>query len=590
MKRHLRAALLTATLLGSGPALGNSLFSYQGFLEQANVPVSGTYDLRFTLYGAASGGIPLSGAGIDNPISRSSVSVVDGRFTTSLYFGDTAFTGAQRWMSIEIKPAGTGSFAVLTPRQPVTPALRALHADDATLAQTVPDGSVGTAEIDTTQVQRRISGTCPADQAIARVNEDGSVVCATARASEITQVIGRNGISGSGTSGTVALALASNAIVASQIGNAQVGTAALADGAVTTAKIAPGAVTLAKIDSNEVQRRITSTCPLGRVANRVTQGGGLDCTYTTWDGLNGNSASGNYAAVNGGNNNTASGSHAVVNGGFFNVASGNYATVNGGGLNQAAGQYSTVSGGANNAAMGMYSSVLGGMLNCAGGNYSLAMGRRAKVRPANGTTGVAGCAGVPTAANSLGDQGTFIFADSQDANFTSTGWNQFLVRAQGGVLFNRDSTTVSFPAGSFIATESGAYLSTGGTWTNASSRTLKTAFEVVDAGRILDKVLTLPMATWEYIAAPEAGRHLGPVAEEFHALFGLGDRSDEISTSDAGGIALAAVQGLAQRQDGALETLAERASASTAQLRADIAALRARIEAMRTTHATEARP
>lgn len=590
MKRHLRAALLAATLLGSGTALGNSLFSYQGFLEQANVPVSGTYDLRFTLYGAASGGSPLSGAGIDNPISRSSVSVVDGRFTTSLYFGDTAFTGAQRWMSIEIKPAGTGSFAALSPRQAVTPALRALYADDAAITQTVPDGSVGTADIVTSQVQRRITGSCPVDQAIAKINEDGSVVCAAARTSNITRVQGRKGITGNGTSGTVALSLTPDGIVAAQIADAQIGTVALADGAVTTAKIAPGAVNLSKIHSNEVQRRVGSACPAGRVVQRITQGGAVQCGVTDWDGINNNVISGSSATVSGGTNNTASGANSVISGGGFNTASGEYATVTGGAFNHASGGYSTITGGSLNGATGWGSAVLGGFDNCAGGTYSLAMGRRAKVRPGSTATLVSGCLDVAKSTHINGDQGTFIFADSQDADFVSTGANQFLVRAQGGVLFNRDSATVSIPTGRFINTETGAYLSSGGTWTNASSRTLKTAFRNVDASRIFDQVLTLPMSTWQYIAAPEAGRHLGPVAEDFRAMFALGDRDDEISTADAGGVALAAVQGLAQKQDAALETLTQHASHDTAQVRAGIAALRARIEAMRAAHVTEAQP
>ena len=59
--------------------------------------------------------------------------------------------------------------------------------------------------------------------------------CATARSSDITRVQGRKGISGNGTSGTVVLSLAPNGIVATQIADAQIGTVALTDGAITTA-------------------------------------------------------------------------------------------------------------------------------------------------------------------------------------------------------------------------------------------------------------------------------------------------------------------------------------------------------------------
>lgn len=94
---------------------------------------------------------------------------------------------------------------------------------------------------------------------------------------------------------------------------------------------------------------------------------------------------------------------------------------------------------------------------------------------------------------------------------------------------------------------SGAYCSQGGTWTNASSRDLKQDFERVDARSILNKVAALPISTWTYNAEVEAGtRHLGPVAEDFAAAFGLGETDKAIATVDASGVALAAIQGLTQ--------------------------------------------
>lgn len=593
MKRYMHAAMLAATLLGSGTALADSAFSYQGRLEQAGSPVNGNVDLRFTLYDSASGGsYPVSGTGIINPLTHNGVNVADGRFTVSLDFGDAAFTGAQRWLRVEVKPAGSGSFAALTPRQPATPALNAIHAEDAALAQNVPNNNVGASTINTAQVQRRITGTCPEGQAIATVNADGSVTCASAPHSDITRIRGRKGIVGDGSSGSVALALDSDAIIASQIADNNITTSALADGAITSAKFAGGSVTAAKISNVAVQQRVTGTCPEGQVIRAISRFGAVTCGRTTWDGINNNVISATGATVNGGSNNTASGNYAVVNGGSLNIASGSHATVNGGTFNHATGSYSTVTGGAMNSAHGYAATVLGGLNNCAGGRYSLAMGRRAKVRPASNTGGElsSGCLNVPRT-GAYGDEGTFIFADSQDADFISTGSNQFLVRAQGGVYFTKnDDTTASIPAGRFINTETGAYLTTGGTWTNSSSRVLKTAFAAVQPGDVLDKVLAMPLTTWEYIKAPEAGRHLGPIAEDFHALFGLGDRDDEISTSDAGGVALAAIQGLAQRQEVGIEVLAQRADDAQRQLRADIAVLRARISTLQHANTTEATP
>jgi hypothetical protein len=67
--------------------------------------------------------------------------------------------------------------------------------------------------------------------------------------------------------------------------------------------------------------------------------------------------------------------------------------------------------------------VPGGYNNTAGGNHSLAAGYMAKVRD------------VATANNNTtGDYGTFVWADdSTGTYFTSTGPNQFLIRAAGGV-------------------------------------------------------------------------------------------------------------------------------------------------------------
>ena len=89
----------------------------------------------------------------------------------------------------------------------------------------------------------------------------------------------------------------------------------------------------------------------------------------------------------------------------------------------------------------------------------------------------------------------------------------------------------------------GARLTTGGTWTNASSRTLKHAFAPVDALAVLNKVVALPISTWQYKASNE-GAHMGPVAEDFSEAFGLGSSDKSISTVDADGVALAAIQGL----------------------------------------------
>ena len=41
--------------------------------------------------------------------------------------------------------------------------------------------------------------------------------------------------------------------------------------------------------------------------------------------------------------------------------------------------------------------------------------------------------------------------------------------------------------------------------------------------------------------------HMGPMAQDFHAAFGLGTDDKHIATVDADGVALAAIQGLNQK-------------------------------------------
>jgi len=88
----------------------------------------------------------------------------------------------------------------------------------------------------------------------------------------------------------------------------------------------------------------------------------------------------------------------------------------------------------------------------------------------------------------------------------------------------------------------------GSSWINASDRNLKEDFATVDTQAVLAQVATLPVTTWRYKAQPDQ-KHLGPVAQDFHEAFGLGQDDTSISTVDEAGVALAAIQGLNQKVD-----------------------------------------
>ena len=56
----------------------------------------------------------------------------------------------------------------------------------------------------------------------------------------------------------------------------------------------------------------------------------------------------------------------------------------------------------------------------------------------------------------------------------------------------------------------------------------------------------LPITTWNFKELHD-GRHIGPMAQDFYAAFGLGRSETTITSVDPDGVALAAIQGLNQK-------------------------------------------
>src|SRR6266545_5054342 len=84
-----------------------------------------------------------------------------------------------------------------------------------------------------------------------------------------------------------------------------------------------------------------------------------------------------------------------------------------------------------------------------------------------------------------------------------------------------------------------------GTLTQGSSRDIKTNFASLEPRDVLSRVTALPVSLWSY-KTDGAVRHVGPMAEDFHHAFGLGEDDKHIAPSDQAGVALLAVQGLSQ--------------------------------------------
>lgn len=151
-----------------------------------------------------------------------------------------------------------------------------------------------------------------------------------------------------------------------------------------------------------------------------------------------NIASGLFATTSGGLGNSATGIYSTLGGGRRNEATRDDSSVSGGAYNAATGIGATVGGGQGNSATGLFSAVNGGFLNCAGGDYSWAGGANAKIRPGD-QLGDGTCAA--NSGDPNGDNGTFVWADDQLAEFISTGSRQFLIRSAGGVAINTNTPT-----------------------------------------------------------------------------------------------------------------------------------------------------
>jgi hypothetical protein len=302
-------------------------------------------------------------------------------------------------------------------------------------------------------------------------------------------------------------------------------------------------------------------------ADSTTIGGGIDNRATannaTVAGGSINEANGNASTISGGRNNSASHDLSVIAGGVSNVASGKAAAVGGGAGNRAVADTATIAGGEGNEATGRYSTVSGGTGNSASG-IAATIGGGESNRAKGMHSFVAGYGGLAwhDGAFVWSDNTTYNPADNSNIFVESTGPNQFVARASGGVIFysNRELTSgVALPAG-------------GGAWSALSDRNAKDNFSPVDQRALLERLASIPIQTWNYKSQDATIQHIGPSAQDFALAFGLGEDNRHISTVDADGVALAAIQGLYQ--------IVQHKDAEIATLEHDNQALEARLVAL----------
>jgi hypothetical protein len=224
------AAVLVVGALGAIPVRAQPVgtaFTHQGRLTDGGTPANGPFDFRCVLFDAAAGG-----AQVGPTVTVDDAPVANGLFTIALDFGAAAFRGSARWLAIEVRPgASTGAYTAISGRQELRPTPNALwstaaadvawtgvsgkpagFADDVDddsggtvtgvatgagltggpitgsgtvsvatggiVSGMVANGAIGLNQINTAQVQARVSGTCPLGSYLRGVSAAGAVVCA----------------------------------------------------------------------------------------------------------------------------------------------------------------------------------------------------------------------------------------------------------------------------------------------------------------------------------------------------------------------------------------------------------------------------
>ncbi len=148
---------------------------------------------------------------------------------------------------------------------------------------------------------------------------------------------------------------------------------------------------------------------------------------------------------------------------------------------------------------------------------------------------------------------TFRFDNSLDGSiwgFGSRGTGDFFIGKTPGQTFAFNLTS----AGNLTIT---------GTLTQGSDRNTKEGIDAVDPASVLARVADLPIATWRYKG--DTATHAGPMAQDFHQAFGLGEDDKHIAPGDMAGLGLAAIQALVRQNE---------------DLRAELDRLRARVTSL----------
>ena len=133
MKKVFLMIALTVLFPALAAAQGTA-FNFQGRLNDGANPANGNFEMQLKLYDSLSGGTQIGAT-----VSRPSVAVINGIFSTVLDFGAASFDGSARFIEIGVRPLGnTNPFSILNPRQPILSTPYAILAKNAAQLGGIP--------------------------------------------------------------------------------------------------------------------------------------------------------------------------------------------------------------------------------------------------------------------------------------------------------------------------------------------------------------------------------------------------------------------------------------------------------------------